>query len=223
MSSDTLTAGTLPRQKPRLRGVSHHFACLVSLGGGLVLVGMAPSPRAAAAGAVYALSLTWLFGVSAVYHRPTWEPRIRTWLRRLDHASIFVLIGGTYTPVCMLALPPETSRPLLFIVWTGVLMGVVQSLVWVQAPKVVTALLYLALGWVALPYAGALGTVLGPAGIALLVAGGVAYSLGALVYALRRPDPVPAVFGYHEVFHALVIVASILHFAAVILILRGAR
>ncbi|MBF5045698.1 hemolysin III family protein [Aggregicoccus sp. 17bor-14] len=202
--------------KPLLRGVSHQAAASVALGAGAVLVALAPTAPARAAALVYALSLVAMFAVSALYHRPTWSPRARARMRRLDHATIFVLIAGTFTPFAVLGLGGSAATTLLAVAWGGALLGLLQSLFWVHAPKPVSALLYLALGWAISPYFGALRAAVGTRALGLLLAGGVAYSVGALVYALRRPNPFPRVFGYHEVFHALVIVASVCHFAAVL-------
>jgi hemolysin III len=211
-----------PRVKPRLRGVSHQLACFVALVAGALLVTRAPSPRAAAATVVYALSLVAMFGVSALYHRPTWAPRPRQWLRRLDHSTIFLLIAGTYTPFSLL-LDGGKARLLLLVAWGGALLGIAQSLFWVRAPKPIVATAYVALGWVVVLFLPAVQRVVGTLGLGLLAGGGMLYTLGALVYALRRPDPAPAVFGYHEIFHALVILAAACHFAAVALIVRNLR
>ena len=221
---------TAPRQahsdpaaltKPRLRGVLHQWAAVAALAGGIVLVAMAPSARAALAGGVFALSLFGLFTVSATYHRPTWGPVGRARMRRADHASIFLLIAGTYTPVCLLALPPEEGRTLLVVVWTGAVLGILQSLFWIHAPKVVAAVLALGVGWSIAPWFGTAREALTAAELSLVVAGGIFYSLGALSYAFKRPNPAPAVFGYHEVFHACTLVAAMLHFAAVLSLVKG--
>jgi hemolysin III len=216
------TAPALPRTKPLLRGVSHEAAALVALGAGSVLVTLAPTAHARLASAVYSLTLVAMFAVSALYHRPTWSARARTWMRRLDHSTIFLLIAGTFTPFAMLALEGRERTQLLAFAWGGAALGVLQALFWVGAPRLLTALLYLALGWGVLPSLTALYPQLGVAGLLLLGGGGLAYSVGAVVYALKRPDPVPRIFGYHEVFHALVIVASVLHFAAVLRLVRAA-
>jgi hemolysin III len=209
--------------KPSLRGVSHQAAAFVALGAGGVLVALAPSPPARLAALVYALSLFAMFAVSALYHRPTWAPAARARMRRLDHATIFLLIAGTFTPFAVLGLGGAQATTLLAIAWGGALLGLLQSLFWVHAPKPLTAALYLAMGWAISPYFRELHAALGARALMLLLAGGVAYSLGALVYALRRPNPFPRTFGYHEVFHALVIVASVCHFAAVLgMVLRPA-
>ena len=215
------TAPSLPRTKPLLRGVSHEAAALVALGAGSVLVALAPPGGARVASAVYSLSLVAMFAVSALYHRPTWGVRARAWMRRLDHSTIFLLIAGTSTPFAMLALEGRERTQLLAFAWGGAGLGVLQALFWVRAPRLLTAALYLALGWGVLPSLKALYPELGVAGLLLLGGGGLAYSVGAGVYALKRPDPVPRVFGYHEVFHALVILASVLHFVAVLRLVRA--
>ncbi len=208
--------------KPLLRGVSHQVACAVALVAGALLTRRAPEGDVRRAVMVYTASLATLFGVSALYHRPTWRPRARQWMRRLDHAAIFVLIAGTYTPLS-LALSPEHRATLLSVVWGGALAGVLQSVLWVTAPKPLIAVIYVVLGWSIAPYVGEVRAGVGATPLALILTGGVAYSVGALVYAKKRPDPAPAVFGYHEVFHALVVVAAALHFAAVTVIALGGR
>jgi hemolysin III len=152
--------------------------------------------------------------MSALYHRVTWSPTARQRIRCLDHSMIFVLIAGTSTPFAVLVLPPPVGTAVLVVAWTAALAGVVLQVVWGAAPKWVTALVCAALGWAALATFPALWSSLGPWPVLLLVGGGAVYTLGAAVYALRRPDPAPTVFGYHEVFHALVIIAAALHFAA---------
>ncbi len=197
--------------KPLLRGVSHEIAAAAALVAWIALVAAAPSPRARLAATVYGATLLALFTISALYHRPTWAPRARLFWRRLDHSAIFLLIAGTYTPFCLL-LGGAAGSALLAVVWTGAAAGVVQAVAWPTAPKPLVAVVYVALGWVVIPVVPILRLQLGPAFIALLAAGGITYSLGAAVYALRRPDPFPRVFGYHEVFHALVVLAAVLHF-----------
>ena len=206
----------IARQKPRLRGVSHEWAFFVSLVAGGALVAAAPTPRATAAVGVYAGSLSALLGVSALYHRVNWRrAEIRRWMRRLDHSMIFLLIAGTTTPFAVLVIGGALGKALLIAVWAGAAAGIVIELIWVEAPKWVTALVYLAVGWI-----GALGFpgIVINAGLgagALIAIGGVLYTAGAVIYARQRPDPNPAVFGYHEIFHALVLAAAAAHFAAV--------
>jgi len=194
--------------KPRLRGVSHEYAFFVSLLAGAALIFAAPSARAALASTVYALSLSALFGVSALYHGVTWSGPVRRWMRRLDHSMIFLLIAGTYTPFGLLALSGTLAVVVLAVVWSGALAGMALNLIWIDAPKWFSAIVYTSLGWVAVVALPQLVSQIGSTATGLLALGGVLYSAGAAVYGLRRPDPVPAVFGYHEVFHALVIAAA---------------
>jgi hemolysin III len=210
------TSPVLERVKPRLRGVLHQWAFFVSLVAGAVLVLLAPAGRATFATAIYVASVIALFGVSALYHRINWvSATARRWMRRLDHTMIFFLIAGTYTPFALLVLDGTLAAAILIAVWGGALAGVVLNLVWIDSPKWVTALVYITVGWVAIVAFPELISELGIAATALIAAGGVLYTLGAVVYALKRPDPVPAVFGYHEIFHALVIAAAALQFAVI--------
>ena len=202
-------------QKPRLRGVSHQWAFFVSLGAGAALVLLANGSKATIAAAIYAFSLSALLGVSALYHRVTWGPEARRWMRRLDHTMIFVLIAGTYTPFALLVLDGTLARIVLIAVWTCAGAGTVLNLIWWNAPKPVTAAVYLSTGWIAVLAFPQLWSGLGPIGFMLIVLGGILYTAGAVVYARRRPDPRPAVFGYHEIFHLLVIAAAAVQFAAV--------
>jgi hemolysin III len=201
--------------KPRLRGVVHQWSFFVSLAAGAALVLLAPAGRATVACAVYAATLCGLLGTSALYHRVTWRPRVRQWMRRLDHSMIFVLIAGTYTPFATLVLSQPLSDVVLLGVWGGALAGILFTLVWIRAPKWLTAAAYIALGWFSLIALPQLIERTGLGALALLAGGGVAYTAGAIIYARRRPDPRPAVFGYHELFHVLVVVAAAAHFAAV--------
>jgi hemolysin III len=203
--------------KPRLRGVSHQFAFFVAVAAGAGLVVLARGAQARVAMAVYAISLCAMFGASALYHRIDWPPRPRAWLRRLDHSMIYVLVAGTYTPFALLVLAPALGWTILGVVWAGALAGVALSLVWIDAPRWLSAVLYVALGWVAVVTLPQLWDRAGLMAVALLATGGVLYTVGAVVYARRRPDPSPRVFGYHEVFHVLVIAAAAVHFAAVAL------
>jgi len=203
------------RVKPRLRGVVHQWSFFVSLAAGAALVAWAPAGRATAACAVYAAALAGLLGTSALYHRGTWRPPVRAWLRRFDHAMIFVLIAGTYTPFAALVLDEPLRAVVLAGVWGGATAGIVFALLWINAPKWVSAVAYVALGWFSLVAVPQIVARAGAGALALLIAGGVAYTAGAIVYARRRPDPRPATFGYHEVFHVLVVVAALAHFVAV--------
>ena len=202
--------------KPRLRGVSHQWAFFVSVATGVALVLAAPSGRATAAAAIYAVSVAGLFGASALYHRINWSTvGARRWMRRLDHSMIFLLIAGTYTPFAVLALDGPLATAILIVVWAAALGGIVLKLAWIDAPKWLIALIYVAIGWVALAAFPQLLSKLGVTATAMVAAGGLLYTVGAIVYARRRPDPVPTVFGYHEIFHALVILAAALQDAVV--------
>jgi hemolysin III len=210
------SSATFDLGKPRLRGVSHQWAFYVSLALGAALVTAAEAGRPRLAAAVYALSVAALFGTSALYHRITCASQAaRRWMRRLDHSMIFFLIAGTYTPFALLVLDGDLATVILVVVWAGALAGSVMKLVWIDAPKVLVAILYLALGWVAVAAFPTLLDELGITGTALVVVGGLLYTAGALVYAFQRPNPAPAVFGYHEVFHALVILAAALQYAVI--------
>ena len=209
-------AEQIARVKPRLRGVSHEYAFFVSLVLGAALIVVAKGFEATLAVAIYAVSLSALFGVSALYHRVDWQrPAARRWMRRLDHTMIFVLIAGTVTPFALLVMEPPLSTALLIAVWSGALAGSIVELVWIDHPKWVAAIVYIAVGMI-----GAIGfpAIVVEAGIAagvLIAVGGALYATGAVVYAAQRPDPSPAVFGYHEIFHVLVVAAAALHFGAV--------
>ena len=202
--------------KPKLRGVSHEWAFFVSLGLGAALIIAAETPQATLAVAIYAVSLSALFGTSALYHRVDWaRPNVRLWMRRLDHSMIFFLIAGTYTPFALLVLDGPLADAVLAVVWVGAVIGAIVETVWIEHPKWVAALVYISLGWVAVIAFPGLWDQMGMAGTLLVAAGGLLYTIGAVVYATQRPNPNPRVFGYHEVFHLLVIAAAAAHFAAI--------
>ena len=201
--------------KPRLRGVFHQYAFFVALAAGIVLVAVSDSGRELVATWIYAAALAAMFGVSALYHRIDWRsPRTRAWMRRLDHSAILLLIAGTYTPFALLAFEGRIADVILIVVWVGAAAGLVLNLAWIDAPKWVAALVFVALGWVGIVAVPELFDV-GVAPAVLVFVGGGLYTLGALAYATRRPNPVPAVFGYHEIFHLLVICAAAVHFVAI--------
>jgi hemolysin III len=209
-------AAGVPLPKPRLRGVLHQWAFFASLVLGALMVVFAPSGRGTLAAAIYAVSVAALFGVSALYHRIDWASAAsRRRMRRLDHTMIFVLIAGSYTPFALVVLDGTLATVILVTVWAGALAGALMKLVWIDAPKWLVAGSYVLLGWVAVAAFPGMLDELGVAPTALVAAGGLLYTLGALVYALRRPDPAPAVFGYHEVFHALVIAAAAIQYAVI--------
>jgi len=201
--------------KPKLRGVFHEYAFFISLGCGVGLILAASDGRARVAASIYAVAVSALLGTSALYHRVTWRPAARRWMKRLDHSMIFVLIAGTYTPVALLALHGSLAKTILIVVWAGALGGVVFKLVWIDAPKWLFAGVYVALGLVTAAIFGELPARIGWLGVAGLALGGLLYVVGAVIYASGRPDPAPRVFGYHEVFHTLVIVAAALHYAVI--------
>jgi hemolysin III len=200
--------------KPKLRGVFHEFGCYVGIVLGVPLVLTADEGRARLSATVFAACVVVCFGVSALYHRPNWRPAVRSWLRRLDHAGVFLLIAGTYTPFGLLVLSTSWAVPVLSVVWAGALGAIVLKLFWVRSPKWVTAAIGLALGWVGVVAVSQL-LKLDAGGFALVVVGGLLYTAGALVYAGRRPDPAPAVFGYHELFHVLTLGAAGCMYAAI--------
>lgn len=208
--------------KPSMRGVLHQGAAPAAFGAGVVLISIAPTARAASAAAIFAAALVVLFTISATYHRVNWSAAGRTRMRRLDHASIFILIAGTYTPLAILGIGGPAGRSLLIAVWVGAFLGVLQSLFWVHAPKVITAAIAVGVGWTLVPYLGEARRALSAMQIGLILAGGAAYTTGAVAYAAKRPNPRPGVFGYHEVFHALTLVGASLHFAAVEMMVRAA-
>ncbi|HEY9857760.1 MAG TPA: hemolysin III family protein [Stenomitos sp.] len=216
MKAETASTST----KPRLRGASHQAAFYAALGAGPMLVASTPTPQAAWTTAVYVVCLAALFGISALYHRPDWPPAMRQRMRRLDHSAIFLMIAGSYTPMLIFGLGLESGLSLLRWIWLGALAGIGKTLLWVRAPKVLNAALYLGFGWIAFAYLPAIGARGGPGVLCLLAAGGVIYSLGAVVYALRWPDPDPRTFGYHEIFHACVILAAFCHFLAILRLSR---
>jgi hemolysin III len=202
--------------KPKLRGVSHEWAFFVSLFLGAGLIVAAKTPRATLAVAIYAVSLSALLGTSALSHRVNWaRPNVRRWMRRLDHSMIFFLIAGTYTPFALLVLHGPLADAILVVVWLGAIAGAVVEMVWIDHPKWVAALIYMSLGWVAAVAFPELWNEMGVPGTLLVATGGLLYTAGAVVYATQRPNPNPRVFGYHEVFHLLVIAAAAAHFAAI--------
>jgi hemolysin III len=211
----TSTGNPLSPERPRLRGTLHAAAFVVSCAVGGVFVAYATGALATAAAAVFAASVTAMLLASALYHRVTWSPRARPWMRRLDHAGIYFLIAGTYTPVGLISVHGTMQRVVLAVVWSGAALATLLKFVWVRAPKWLSAVLGLALGWVGVAAMPQLEQHEGWAAVVLLAAGGLAYTAGAIVYTRRKPDPFPAVFGYHELFHALTIVALACQYSAI--------
>lgn len=203
-------------ERPLLRGWIHAGTLPVAVVLGVVLTVLADGTALKWACAVFLATSSLLFGISALYHRRTWGPEATALLRRLDHSNIFLLIAGTYTPMTVAALDPPASTILLVIVWTGALIGIAFRLFWLSAPRWLYVVLYIVLGWTAVWFAGDLVEA-NLVGVALVVAGGVAYTGGAVVYGLKRPNPVPGVYGFHEVFHTCTVIAFACHWAAMLL------
>ena len=205
----------LAEVKPRLRGWLHAVTSPLTLAAGIVLVALSPTALTRVGSTVFTLTALLLFTVSAVYHRGTWSPRVWAFLRRFDHANIFLLIAGSYTPFTLLMLHGRSRVVLLGLVWGGALLGMAFRVLWTDAPRWLYVPIYVALGWAAVFYAGEFLHGGGVAVVALVVAGGLLYTLGGVVYGLRRPNPFPSWFGFHEVFHTLVVAAFVTHYVGV--------
>jgi hemolysin III len=203
--------------KPTWRGWIHAVTFPTAIILGLVLIALGANPAARWSSAVFVLSSLLLFGISATYHRFNWSERARVMLKRLDHANIFLLIAGTYTPLAIMALPPEKGYLLLVLVWTGALIGIGFRVFWINAPRWAYVPLYVMLGWAAVLYIVDLFNA-NAAMMVLVIVGGLAYTAGAVVYALKKPNPVPGVFGFHEIFHTLTVVAFLCHWTGVLLV-----
>ncbi|GGL30884.1 PAQR family membrane homeostasis protein TrhA [Planomonospora parontospora] len=208
--------------KPRLRGWLHAGALPVTLVAGFVLVALGPTLQARLAAVIYAITSGLLFGISATYHRGRLSPRLEEVLRRLDHANIYLIIAGTYTPFALLALDGSARVVVLSVVWAGAVAGVLFRVLWTQAPRWLSTALYIALGWTAVFVLPQLAEGAGVAAVALIFVGGVLYTVGGVVYGLRRPDPSPRWFGFHEVFHAFTLAAYLVQYIAVSLVVYGA-
>jgi hemolysin III len=206
--------------KPRLRGRMHQLAFFLSIPAGIALVALARGVEARVGAAIFAASLTGLYGVSALYHRGRWSDQVRMTMRRLDHSMIFVLIAGSYTPVALIALRPAWGVTLLALAWTGAAMGVLITVLRMERWPHVGFVMYIVLGWLAVIVTPQLVDALSGIELALRVAGGVLYTVGAVVLARKRPDPHPAIFGYHEVWHTFVVSAGASHFALILLLVR---
>jgi hemolysin III len=201
--------------RPLLRGLLHQWAFTAALVVGGLLIAYAEGGRRRLAASIFAGSVAVMLGASALYHRVTWSPRARPWMRRIDHAGIYLLIAGTYTPVGLICLSGTIQHVTLAIVWVGAGVAILLKFVWVDAPKWLAAATAIALGWAGVAAMPEVFDTAGAAAVVLLAAGGVAYTVGAVVYALKRPDPVPRVFGYHELFHALTLIAVSCQYVAI--------
>jgi len=214
VTSETATA-VIVSERPLLRGVLHQVGFVFALVVGVLLVLDWNGARQGIAAIVFACSVAVMLGASALYHRVTWRPRVRPWMRRVDHAGIYVLIAGSYTPVGLLALHGWLQLLVLAVVWTGAAAATVLKFCWVGAPKWVSTGIAIAIGWIGVFALPQLLHSVGIVPVLLIAAGGIAYTLGGVVYARRKPDPFPAVFGYHELFHALTLVALVLQYVAI--------
>ena len=205
----------LEEVKPRLRGWLHAVTSPLTLAAGIVLIALSPTAMTRIGSSVFAVTALLLFTVSAIYHRGTWSPRVWAFLRRFDHANIFLLIAGSYTPFTLLMLEGRDRLTLLAIVWGGALLGVLFRVTWTDAPRWLYVPIYVALGWAAVFYADEFAGQGSTAVITLVAVGGGLYTLGGVVYGLRRPDPFPSWFGFHEVFHTLTIAAFVTHYVGI--------
>jgi len=207
--------------KPRWRGRIHQVAFFVSIPAGIVLVALAEGWVARIAAIVYAVSLMAVFGSSAAYHRGDWTPKALRRMKRLDHSMIFVLIAGSYTPIALLILHGPWTIVILSVVWAGAAAGITLKLIQIDGFSVLTAALYMAMGWFALVALPQLVREMPPSALVLTIVGGLLYTAGAIIFAIRRPDPAPAVFGYHEVWHAFMVAAAACHFGMVAIVVRA--
>ena len=203
--------------KPTWRGWIHAGTFPLALVAGVVLLMLADGTAATWSSAVFMTTSLLLFGISATYHRFTWSERTRILLKRLDHANIFLLIAGTYTPLAVVALPPDKGYLLLALVWAGAALGIGLRVFWIGAPRWAYVPLYVLLGWAAVLYMGDLFAA-NPAMMILVVVGGLAYTAGAVIYGLKKPNPVPGVFGFHEIFHTLTVIAFLCHWTGILLV-----
>ena len=204
--------------KPRLRGWLHAAMAPIALAAGIVLVCLAATPAAIVGAAVFLAASVLLFGTSGIYHRGTWEPRVHTVLRRMDHSNIYVFIAATYTPLALILLDGSARVILLTVIWAAALGGLFFRLFWLSAPRWLYTVLYVVMGWAALGWLGAFYRAAGPAVLILIMAGGICYTFGAVVYGLKRPNPSPTWFGFHEIFHAATIAGFTCHYLAIAMI-----
>lgn len=203
------------KKKPLLRGYFHECMFFISIGACIPLISKSTNPNELIATIVYSIGIFMMFGFSALYHRINWRPKVLKVMRRLDHSSIFIMIAGSFTPICLLVLPDKLGLQLLLIIWIIAGIGIIQTVLFTNTPRMVRAGIYLIAGYMAIPYLSVLSSVMGFTNYALTVAGGTIYSVGAIGYGLKFPDFSPKYFGYHEFFHILVSVAAILHFIVI--------
>lgn len=201
--------------KPFLRGHFHQSAFFVGLGACAMLIASAPSITEKLTALIYSLCLLILFGTSSLYHRLSWRPELEKWIQKLDHSAIFIFIAGTATPICVLGLGGQAGTQLLILFWSAAMIGILKEFLWKSAPRWSSGVFYIIMGWLAAPSVGQFYSVLGPANTWLLIAGGLVYTLGALTYIFKWPNPSPKVLGFHEIFHALVVLAGVCHFIVI--------
>lgn len=206
---------TKPLEKPRLRGYLHQEAFFVALGACALLVAKTSTQKMLLATVIYSIGLLLMLGISTLYHRVHWQPKPRAFMKRLDHCAIFIQIAATFTPICLFGLNEKDGSFLLIVIWSVAIAGILQSIFWVKAPKYVTALFYVMMGWLALPYVSELYASLGIVKISLIVAGGIVFTIGSLFYATKSPKIIPHIFGYHELFHFFTIIGAALHFIVI--------
>ncbi|WP_425956247.1 PAQR family membrane homeostasis protein TrhA [Xylanimonas sp. McL0601] len=219
----TTVSTAVAQLKPKLRGWIHAVTAPLALAAGIVLVVLSPPVAGKVAATVFMVTSLSLFGTSAVYHRGQWSVKVAAALRRMDHANIFLIIAGTYTPLAVLLLPTRTATILLFIVWGGAVVGLLARVFWMSAPRWAYVPVYVALGWVAVAYMNQFWATGGPAVVWLVIAGGIAYTLGAVIYGTKFPNPSPRWFGFHEIFHALTVVGFTCHTVAIFIAALAAR
>jgi hemolysin III len=216
--ADTPLTEVLAVVKPRLRGWLHAGMTPLALAAGIVLISLAATPAGVVGGAVFLTASVLLFGTSGVYHRGTWGARGQAILRRMDHSNIYVFIAATYTPLALILLDGASRTILLVLIWAAALGGLTFRMLWLSAPRWLYTALYIVMGWAALGWLGAFYHAAGLPVVILMVAGGLCYTLGAIVYARKRPDPSPAWFGYHEIFHVGTIAGFVCHYVAIFMI-----
>lgn len=202
-------------KKPLLRGYFHEWMFFISIGACIPLINNSTNSTELIATIVYSIGIFMMFGFSALYHRVNWRPEVLKIMRRLDHSSIFIMIAGSFTPICLLVLPENLGLQLLIIMWVVAGIGILQTFIFTNAPRMIRAGIYLIAGYIAIPYLSVLSSVMGFTNFSLTVAGGTIYSVGAISYGLKFPDFSPKYFGYHEFFHVLISLAAILHFIVI--------
>ena len=209
--------------KPLMRGWFHVGMVPLAMIGGLILLVLTPTVQGRVGSAVWLTAALILFGISGLYHRGNWPPKVEFWLRRTDHANIFLFIAGCYTPLALLLLPSDQATLLLGLIWTVAALGVAREMLWHSAPRWLDVVLYIAMGWLSIAWMGSFYATGGVAVVALMAAGGLAYTLGAIVYALKWPNPSPKYFGYYEIFHAGTVIGASCHYAAILVAAIGLR